>query len=187
MTKLQTCDKLQLKKTFSQYMINTQMERTLEDLVQEANEAEINLESSSDSEIEEPVPIRPKKTQLYSLSNISIDTAFTEGSILVRVAESTTIYPFHTCQLNSQILFEDDLSNFVVLFKTHSKFINSSSLLFHRLEFFLKPVKGEQFSIQVTNQSQVPIKLLKGISIGHLFLYPFYKNGCKSKKDTPTL
>ena len=48
MTKLQTCDKLQLKKTFSQYMINTQMERTLEDLVQEANEAEINLESSTD-------------------------------------------------------------------------------------------------------------------------------------------
>ena len=168
------------------------MEKTLNDIVLEASNAERNLvessssseDSSSDSETENYQEQQPKNPQLYTLSNTSIDVEFTEGSILVTVAETTTIQPLQTYQLKSQILFEDDLSNFAVLFKTHSKLINSSPLVFQRSEYFLKPSQKEQFSIQVTNSSQESIKLSKGTSIGYIFLYPFFKkNGCKSKND----
>ena len=181
-----------MKFYFKQYIIDIQMEKTLNDIVLEASNAERNLvessssseDSSSDSETENYQEQQPKNPQLYTLSNTSIDVEFTEGSILVTVAETTTIQPLQTYQLKSQILFEDDLSNFAVLFKTHSKLINSSPLVFQRSEYFLKPSQKEQFSIQVTNSSQESIKLSKGTSIGYIFLYPFFKkNGCKSKND----
>ena len=150
------------------------------DLFQAAAALETELESHSSSEEEDfqphytPTPIpSPKNSNLYLLSNRCLDSAFSQGTILVQVEQTTTLYPFKPAQVNSQILF-GNLSNFVIFFKASSK-LSIPAVVFQRPNFFLKPIKSEKFTIQLINQSKEPIQLLKGTSLGHLFLYPHFK------------
>ena len=99
--------------------------------------------------------------------------AFSQGTILVQVEQTTTLYPFKPSQVNSQILF-GNLSNFAIFIKAASK-LSIPAVVFQRPDFFLKPIKSEKFTIQLINQSKEPIQLVKGTSLGHLFLYPHFK------------
>lgn len=155
------------------------------DLLQAAAalEKELEFHSSSEEEEEEgkqfypiytPTPLSStKNSNLYLLSNKCLDSAFSQGTILVQVEETTTLYPLKPSQVNSQILF-GNCSNFTIFFKATSK-LSIPAVVFQRPNFFLKAIKGENFSIQLINQSKEPIELVKGTSLGHLFLYPHYK------------
>ena len=153
------------------------------DLFQAAAALETELEFNSSSEEEEEKHFQPlytptplpstKNSNLYLLSNKCLVSAFSQGTILVQVEQTTTLYPFKPSQVNSQILF-GNLSNFAIFFKATSK-LSIPAVVFQRPDFFLKPIKSEKFTIQLINQSKEPIQLVKGTSLGHLFLYPHFK------------
>ena len=95
------------------------------DLFQAAAALETELEFHSSSEEEEkhfqplytPTPLpSTKNSNLYLLTNKCLDSAFSQGTILVQVEQTTTLYPFKPSQVNSQILF-GNLSNFAIFLR----------------------------------------------------------------------
>ena len=140
--------------------------------IEKASETELEeFYSSSSAEIDLSPKTTPKEP--YLLSNKCLDTRFSQGSILVQVDQTITLCPFQPSQVNSQILF-GNLSNFAVFFKFTSKQSNIPVNVYHKPDFFLKPTKGERFSIQLTNQGKEDFQLLAGTIIGHLILYPYF-------------
>ena len=143
------------------------------DIIQKASETEFEFYSTSSSNGEIELNCKTTHKEPYLLSNKCLDTKFSQGSILVEVDQTTTLCPFQPSQVNSHILF-GNLSNFAVFFKFTSKLSTIPVNVYHKPDFFLKPIKGERFSIQLINQAKEDFQLLAGTVIGHLILYPYF-------------
>lgn len=147
--------------------------KSLFDIIQDADELEFYSAASSSGEID--INLKTTSKDPYLLSNKCLDSRFSQGSILVQVDQTTKLSPFQPSQVNSQILF-GNLTNFAVFFKFTSKLTSIPVNVYHKPEFFLKPIKGERFSIQLINQAKEDFHLLAGTLIGHLILYPYFNS-----------
>ena len=156
---------------------STPQRKSFDKLIHSAITVETDLESnssSSESEVGEEEEKDLTSIPSYLLSNHCLDSAFSQGTISVRVVKTTLLPPFQPYQINSHLVF-GDLSNFAVVFKACSR-ISPSSIDFPRPDFFPKPIKGTRFSVEVINQSKESIQVLAGTSLGNLFLYPHFKS-----------
>ena len=149
--------------------------REISKLLQATANVETDVDESDDSEEEVDLTVKPpsNKTKTTILTNSCLHSSFLQGTIQVQVHQTILLQPLQCSTVNTQILFDDDLPNFVTFFKAHSR-LNISSVALQRLKFFVKPKIKERFTLKVVNQSKQPVQLYEGTSLGYIFLYPYF-------------